>query len=172
MNFRDELSESDDAKSIRELIKKKLGLSSRDVSVKTKQGGYSSAVNVAIKTKKALALMKEIEAIGNSKESIDRDVRSGEILAGGNTFVFTDIDYKFSIKIENEIQAEYKKQKDVNGDALLFNTFKVGSAQGHNYVSLNKGGRPVEIRNLDYVGSAVMSLIRSSNDDTLYSKIK
>ena len=169
------LTERDEATVIRTRIKKELGLSSRDVSVKTQQGGYSSAVNVKIKTKKGLAKMQEIEAIGNSKESIDRDERTGEILMGGNTYVFVDIDYKFKEKLGDEIQKEYLKQAkgSTTNNVVLYGTFEVRpTSNGNPYVSLVKGGGNVEVRDLDYVGSAVMSLINSSKDDSLYAKIK
>ena len=169
------LVERDEAKYIREKIKKDLGLSSRDVSVKTQQGGYSSAVNVKIKTKKGLAKMQEIEAIGNSKESIDRDERTGEILMGGNTYVFVDIDYKFKSKIEDDIQKEYIKQAkgSTTNNVVLYGTFEVRpTSNGNPYVGLVKGGTTMEVRDLNYVGSSVMALINKSKDDSLYAKIK
>ena len=162
----------DEASIIRGKLKKELGLSSRDVSVKTQQGGTSSAVKVSVKTKKGLAKMQEIKNIGQSLENYDRDERSGEILMGGNTFIFVDIDWKFKSKVEDEIQKEYEKQKDTDR-VILFNTFEVANASnGGDFVRLLKGQGHVEVRDLNYVGSAVMSLINSSKDDNLYAKIK
>lgn len=63
-------------------------------------------------------------------------------------------------------------QKNTKDEVTLYGTFRVGNASGKDYVSLLKGGKVVEIRDMNYVGSAVMSLISTSDDDTLYSKIK
>ena len=168
-------AKTDEASIIRSRLKKELGLSSRDVSVKTSQGGYSSSVKVSIKTKKALAKMQEIEVIGRGQEEIDRDERTGEILMGGNTYVFVDIDYKFKSKIEDEIQKEYIKQKEksTTNNVVLYGTFEVrGTSNGNDYVGLVKGQGNVEVRDNNYIGSAIMSLINSSKDDSLYAKIK
>ena len=73
-------------------IKKKLkdyGINTDGLSVSKGRGGYETAWHIkgsGIKTD-----LKGVERITKSKlEDISRDERSGEILAGGNTFVFVD----------------------------------------------------------------------------------
>lgn len=162
---------------IRTALKKELGLSSKDVSVKTKSGGYSSAVNVTIKTAKALSMMKKIEAIGNSEESYERDnYGAGDILSGGNTFVFVNIDYKFQQSLYKLIQAEFDKQsggKWEEGDYVtLFGTFNIGFQRGATHLSMKGGGRAFQVMDTNYVGSPLMLLIAEQDKDELYSKIK
>nr|DAV45700.1 MAG TPA: Large polyvalent protein associated domain 29 [Caudoviricetes sp.] len=68
---------------------KEHGYNNRRVSVRF--SGYS-AIYVTIKE---LAInKKEIENIAMKYESYSRDERTGEILSGGNTFVFVDYDYR------------------------------------------------------------------------------
>lgn len=68
---------------------KEHGYNNRRVGVRF--SGYS-AIYVTIKE---LAIdKKEIENIAMKYESYSRDERTGEILSGGNTFVFVDYDYR------------------------------------------------------------------------------
>lgn len=67
---------------IRADLKSELGLTARQVSVRTSRG---SAVNIEIKD--PTADFAQIEAIASRQEVIHRD-GFGEILGGGNTFVF------------------------------------------------------------------------------------
>ena len=171
------VTESDEAKIIRTALKKKLGLSNRDVSVKS--SSYT-AVNVGVKSMKALGKMKEIEAIGKSQEHIDRDERSGEILMGGNTFIFVEIDYDFRKKLVDIVQKEFVKQTGGKGNledknsVVLFKTFEVNkSSNGPVFVNVKGKLNPnTEVRDMNYVGEAVIGLISHVGDDSLYSKIK
>lgn len=78
-----------------ELLRKELkdkGYSSRKVGVRHEYCGYSSSIRVTIKD---LSIDKEeIKAIANKYRDVDYDERTGEILAGGNTYVFVDYDWK------------------------------------------------------------------------------
>ncbi len=68
---------------------KKAGYKRNQISVTRTRG--ISAYNVSIKD---LTLpIDKIEKIVKKYESIDRDVRTGEILSGGNTFVHVEYDY-------------------------------------------------------------------------------
>lgn len=67
---------------------KEHGYSNRRVGVS--YDGYAIRLTI-----KELAIeMKEIESIAMKYESYSRDERTGEILSGGNTFVFVDYDYR------------------------------------------------------------------------------
>ncbi len=69
---------------IRQELKAKHKLSSRDVSVKARHYSMGSSIDITIKNPAvALQLVKEVAA---PHESIDRDA-SGEILSGGNRFL-------------------------------------------------------------------------------------
>ncbi len=70
------------SKTIRQALKAELNLTSRDVSVTTSGGG---TVNVTIK--RADIEINPVHAIAIRSENIYRD-GFGEILQGGNTFVF------------------------------------------------------------------------------------
>ena len=143
------LSTSDKAKLIREEIKKELNLNSKKVSVKTR---YS--IDVGIKSIEAWVKFEEIEKIAKKYMSYERDERTGEILSGGNTFVFVDLDYDFMEKLDIE-EADFFNEtlvkaveneghtinyKDVNfnysKEDNRFYTFKEGNCIGHS-INLN-----------------------------------
>lgn len=67
---------------------KEHGYNNRRVGVS--YDGYAIRLNI-----KELAIdKKEIENIAMKYENYSRDERTGEILSGGNTFVFVDYDYR------------------------------------------------------------------------------
>lgn len=101
---------TEEAKVIREAIKKKFKLTNRDVSVKARRGSTSSAVTVSLKSVKALPYKKKIEEIGRTQEWYQRDQVTGSILAGGNTFVFVELDWKFRDTLIKKIEAEISKK--------------------------------------------------------------
>jgi len=70
----------------------KLNLKASDISVR-----YDGSYRVTIKTWIPLS---KVEEIAKSRESYQRDDRTGEILCGGNTFVFVDYDYKLELTEE------------------------------------------------------------------------
>lgn len=77
-------SAADEAKIIRDLIKKEFGYTSRQVSVKSR----SSTLDITIKD--PMIKIKPIEEIAKRFQKIDRCEASGEILSGGNRYVFVD----------------------------------------------------------------------------------
>jgi len=112
-------AEEENSKYIRDIIKKRFKLTSKDVGVKTGKGGTSTAIRVTIKTVNALPFMKKIEEIGSGLEKIDRDERTHEILGGSNTFIFTELDWNFRSKTIKKIEAEINKKvtdKFMHGD--------------------------------------------------------
>ena len=72
-------------KEIRTKLKEAHGITSRQVSVRIRHG---SSINIDINDPSVD--IKEVENIAKGYESVDRCEFSGEILAGGNTFVFVD----------------------------------------------------------------------------------
>lgn len=109
----------EEAAAIRKAIKDQFKLTSRDVGVKTRSGGTSSAVNVTLKSVKALPYMQKIKEIGSGHESYQRDMVTQTILAGGNTFIFTELDYRFRDKLVKKIEGEITKNitdEFMNGD--------------------------------------------------------
>jgi len=73
------------AKKIRESLKA-AGYGPKRVAVRNHSYSMGSSVNVTVKD--ATANLKEIEAIAHENENVRRCEYSGEILSGGNTFVF------------------------------------------------------------------------------------
>jgi len=177
-SFKEFVSEGkEEAAAIRAALKKELGLSSRDVSVKSNYGGYSSSVNVSIKTTKALASMSKIKEIGSSKESYERDERSGEILMGGNTFIFTEIDWKFRKSLGESIDKEYQKVTKgglAEGESIvLYKFFTINHFDaGHFIITIKGSSKVTSMNNDDYVGSGILSFIEGNGDDSMYAKIK
>lgn len=96
---------TDKTKEIRDVLKKELGLTNRDVSVK-----YSGSINVKLKTVKSLPFKNKIKKVAEKHESYQRDERTGDILRGGNTFVFVELDWKFRDQLVKKIEAEISKK--------------------------------------------------------------
>ena len=170
----------EEAKLIRKIIKDKFKLTARDVGVKNKYGGYSSSVNLTLKTEKALGYKKELEGLAHEFEKYETDAASGEILLGGNTYVFVQLDYKLSKILEDKIMKEFDKQKAKNGfevgdSVVLYNTFNVHNDNGKTiYVSKKSGGGVQQVHSTDSfaVASGVMNFIGRHGDDKMWTKIK
>lgn len=71
---------------------KKKGYTSRQVSVTKRRGGFSSAINILVKDMLNVDL-GYIQDIVKKYQNIDKDERTGEILSGGNTYIFVEYDY-------------------------------------------------------------------------------
>ena len=69
-------------------ILKKAGIDTRLISIRHKWCGYSESYHVEIKSK--AIDKKTVSMICSNFAKIDRNERTGEILAGGNTYVFVD----------------------------------------------------------------------------------
>lgn len=86
---------------------KEAGYNSRKVSVSVKDAGWSTKIDITIKDPTVNA--HEIEAIVSKRESIDRDERTGEILAGCNTYVFVAYKYGLFDELASDYLAEAEK---------------------------------------------------------------
>ena len=75
------------AKEIRSELKKELGLNSRNVSVRCPHYG---CIRVEVKNKDTQKHYEAIKAIAKKYEKVDRCESTGEILSGGNTYIFVD----------------------------------------------------------------------------------
>ena len=109
------LEATTEAKFIRDEIKKRFKLTNRDVAVKAHNYSMGSSVRVEIKSPKALPFYNKIKEIGSSKERVHRD-DFGNILGGGNTYIFVEIDWKFRDKLIKKIEMDFLKQ--VTGDYM------------------------------------------------------
>lgn len=67
---------------------KKAGYSARAVSVSVRDSGYSTAARVTVKS--PLVSCEAVRQVLGHWEEIDRDKRTGEILAGANMYLFID----------------------------------------------------------------------------------
>ena len=86
---------------------KEAGYNSRKVSVSVKDSGYSTRIDVTIKDPTVNA--QAIEAIVNKHDSYKLDERTGEILLGGNTYVFVAYKYGIFDEIASDYLAEAEK---------------------------------------------------------------
>lgn len=75
------------AKEIRATLKAELGATSKDVSVRTSNYSMGSSISVVIRSPKFR--LADVERIANRHERVSRD-STGEILSGGNRFVFVE----------------------------------------------------------------------------------
>lgn len=87
------------AKDVKKVLREN-NIDTKNISVRSKIVGYENSINITLKD---LSLPKHlIQKILNKEfSSISYDERSGEILGGGNTFVFVDFDYNL---LENAIE--------------------------------------------------------------------
>lgn len=116
------------AAAIRKELKKQLGVTSRQVSVRSRNAGYDEAIDVTIKDLKVNK--KKIEEIAKRYEYITRCEYSGEILAGGNTYVFVRLDYDALRIAKEELLETAKKIIDDNKDLLGKNEGKTIAENG------------------------------------------
>ena len=170
----------EEAEAIRGIIKKKFGLTSRDVSVKTRSGSMSSAVTVSAKTVKALPYLSKIKEISKDFQRYERDQATGSILGGGNTFIFTDIDWQYHQKLVKKIEAELEKQitddflNDIGTNIVEVFGYKVVKEKGEKifYVPHPKN-RTVGQTNMstNRVAERVLSLMIELGDNKNLKKI-
>ena len=116
------------AANIRKELKKQLGVTSRQVSVRSRNAGYDEAIDVTIKDLKVNKA--KVEAIANKYKYISRCEYSGEILAGGNTYVFVTLDYDALRAAKEELLETAKKIIDDNKDLLGKNEGKTIAENG------------------------------------------
>lgn len=88
-----------ETKTIRAEIKNQLGFTNRQVSVIEQKGYYDACINVNIKSVDAIKQLDEISKIVYGFENVSYDQVSGEILAGGNTYVRINIDSDIFIEV-------------------------------------------------------------------------
>lgn len=67
------------------------GYKIRDFSVRVRDSLYDTAVDIRIKN--PMIRKSEVEKIVKKYEEVDRDAATGEILAGANTYIFTQYEY-------------------------------------------------------------------------------
>ena len=116
------------AANIRKELKKQLGVTSRQVSVRSRNSGYDEAIDIKIRDLKVNKA--EVEAIANRYEYIRRCEYSGEILAGGNTYVFVRLDYDALRTAKEELLETAKKIINDNKDLLGTNEGKTIAENG------------------------------------------
>ena len=163
--------------AIRKILKDKYKLTSRDVGVVNKYGGYSSSVTLTIKTEKALALKDKLDNLSNEFQKYERDYATQEILLGGNTYVFVQMDRKLSKSLEDKIVAQVEKimKDDPSTDGFdLFKTFHVHFEGKTTYVSGIKGGTSVSAHDKSpfTIANLVLHYISRNGNPSMYAKIK
>lgn len=92
------------AKQLRKELKNKLGVNSRQVSVR------SSRNSIDVTIKDLTVNFSEVEKIANTYESIRRDHATGEILSGGNTYISVGYSYD---TMEEEAKKLMPKAKEI-----------------------------------------------------------
>ena len=88
--------------NIKNEIKSATGCKARDISVRTS----SSSIRVEIKS--PFINIKDVEEVVNKYESISRDEYTGEILCGGNTFVFVS----YSDDVFSEVAEDFEEEAE------------------------------------------------------------
>jgi len=94
---------------IKKMLKDK-GIDTKNISVKCSPCGYSESIRVTLKDENINK--KEVEKIVNNLESYERDEKTGEILEGGNTYVFVEYDYKIIEEVNKKYNNDLKLKID------------------------------------------------------------
>ena len=84
------MARNNEGQELKKEILSKTGLKAKDISVRYDYLSF----RVKVKSWTPLSKIKEI---AKSRQHIDYCERSGEILSGGNTFVFVEYDYKMEL---------------------------------------------------------------------------
>lgn len=115
-------------KEIRAALKTKLGYNSRQVSVKERQGGLSWSFTLTVRD--ASVNLKKVEEFAKGNEDIDRCQASGEILSGGNTFMF--------VRVTEEVEAAWAEKyiNEVESGLASLEASKFNSARINDRVSI------------------------------------
>lgn len=107
------LTRKEIAQKIREDLKK-AGYNLRDFSIRARACGYSDSIDITIKNLEIKDF--EIEKIAKVYQYYDTDERTGEILQGGNTYVFVKYDYDtweaYEGKFTQKFITEYEQKKE------------------------------------------------------------
>lgn len=104
---------------------KENGIETKNISIRHSYFGYSDGFDVTIKD--ISISRKKVEHLLKKYESIDRDERTGEILAGGNTYIQVSYDYdsiqekldEYNVKILDYISNELSKESEDNKQGYL-----------------------------------------------------
>lgn len=129
------------------------GLTNRDVSITTQNGVWDDKINVHLKTILALKLHNEIEKLAYNYESIDRDVRTMEILTGGNTYIFISYEYdlldEYSVKYQTIAEKLFSKASSdhMMPIKVLENVAYYGIVEDTNQICYNNKFREVRTSN-------------------------
>ena len=100
------------AADIRKELKKQLGITSRQVSIRSRKSGHDEAIDIKIKD---LTVNKmKVKEIAERYEYIRRCEYSGETLLGGNTYIFVELDYDVLSAAKEELLETAKKIIDNN----------------------------------------------------------
>lgn len=95
---------------IRNKIKEN-GYNLKDFSIKTRYCGYSSSCNITIKNLKIRDF--EIEKIVKRFNDYEYDI-SGDILEGGNTYIFVEYDHNTMREYEEQFHEKFLKEFEEN----------------------------------------------------------
>lgn len=153
-----------DAKAIRTSIKKDLGFGPKDVSVRSSNYSMGSSIRVSVKSADAALKLAEIEAIANPKESVRRCGYSGDILSGGNRFVFVNIDSQAARDVAARFidpEALDAKLEEAKAKPLPTLIPVVDLGDDRTIYAQSPGGKWVEIRGVTGQGS-------SADNDPMY----
>lgn len=129
------------------------GLTNRDVSITTQNGVWDDKINVHLKTISALKLHNEIEKLAYKYENIDRDVRTMEILTGGNTYIFISYEYdlldEYSTKYQTIAEELFSKASSdhMMPIKVLENVAYYGIIEDTNQICYNNKFREVRTSN-------------------------
>jgi hypothetical protein len=114
-----------DTKVIRQELKKELNYNARQVSVKSELGGYSYSFIFTIRDKNVN--YDKVNEFAHKYKSVSRCEYSGEILAGGNTYITVRFSDKLKEEMENKHFPKLKEWVDNvdKNNSIVFDDIEV-----------------------------------------------
>lgn len=128
---------------------KKAGYNTKDFRVSVKDSLYDTTIRIKIKS--PYVNLHDVERLLKHRESYELDVASGEILQGGNTYVFIEYDYNAFDLIPHEYEERAEKiLNDAENNLDGFEIANNGVKSLHLLNMTNYGGYNGELRVIEF----------------------
>lgn len=148
------ISTTERAAMIRAQLKRELGASSRQVSVKSDSFSMGSAIRVLIKD--ASVSMADVKRIAMAHERVDRCSMTGDILSGGNRYINIDYCQAALRPLREEFEAALRAVENTDevtesrGFVAYQNKSGDGGYSGRDYWTATNGEKHIHCWGLEF----------------------
>ena len=103
-------------RDLKKKIVKAMGIKASDISVRIEKYSMGESFHITVKT---IISMEKVEQVAKGNEKVDRDA-DGDILAGGNTFIFVGYSLELADKdIQKIIEVAGQLGDDSDRDSIV-----------------------------------------------------